>query len=211
MKLYSEAMPAPNPRRVRIFLAEKGLTIPEVRVNLRKGEHKAPEHRARNSLGQVPTLELDDGTCISETISICRYLEELHPEPPLFGRTPLERALVDMWVRRIEFQIMTPVGMFWRHAHPLTAALITQHKDFGESNRDLYARALKWLDREIAGRTWIVGDVYTIADIALLTTVDFATFTGLDMPSDAANVRAWHARASARPSATDPQSAARAS
>lgn len=201
MKLYGEAMPAPNPRRVRMFLAEKGLDIPEIRVNLRKGEHKAPEHRARNSLGQVPTLELDDGTCISETISICRYLEELHSDPPLFGRDAIERALIDMWVRRIEFQIMTPVVMFWRHAHPLTAALLTQYKDFGESNRVLYARGLKWLDRELAGRDWIAGDSYTIADIALLSTVDFAAFTGLVIPEEAANIRAWHARATARPSA----------
>lgn len=201
MKLYDEAMPAPNPRRVRIFLAEKGIEVPLVRVRLQKGEHKSPEHRARNSLGQVPTLELDDGTTISETFSICRYLEELHPEPPLFGRDALERALIDMWVRRIEFQIMTPVGMFWRHAHPLTAALLTQYKEFGEGNRAHYARALKWLDRELEGRDWIAGDSYSAADIAALTSVDFATFTGLEMPEDAANVRAWHQRASARPSA----------
>ncbi|MBI1187222.1 MAG: glutathione S-transferase [Alphaproteobacteria bacterium] len=201
MKLYGEAMPAPNPRRVRMFLAEKGVALPEIQVSLRKGEHKSAEHRARNSLGQVPTLELDDGTCISETISICRYLEALHPAPPLFGRTPLEHAHIDMWVRRVEFQIMTPVGMFWRHAHPLTAALLTQYKEFGESNRALYARGIAWLDRELNGRDWVAGDAYTIADIALLTTVDFATFTGLDLPEDASNVAAWRARASARPSA----------
>src|ERR1700761_6114970 len=102
MILYGAPNPAPNPRRVRIFLAEKGIELAETPVDLMKREHKSPEHVARNSLGQVPTLELDDGTTISETVSICRYLEALHPEPPMFGRTPVEQALVDMWIRRIE-------------------------------------------------------------------------------------------------------------
>src|SRR5512143_544481 len=101
MKLYGAPMPAPNPRRVRVFLAEKGVDLPETPVDLMKREHKSEEHRARNSLGQVPTLELDDGTMISETVSICRYLEALHPEPPLFGRSAVEQALVDMWIRRV--------------------------------------------------------------------------------------------------------------
>lgn len=202
MILYGEANPAPNPRRVRIFIAEKGIDLPETRVNLRQREHKAPEHLARNSLGQVPTLELDDGTAISETVSICRYLEALHPANPLFGTTALEQAQIDMWIRRVEFQLMTPVGMFWRHAHPLTAALLTQFKDFGESNRDLYARACKWLDRDLGdGRSHLAGEAFSMADIAALTTIDFAAFTGLEMPEDAANLRAWHARVSARPSA----------
>lgn len=201
MILYDEANPAPNPRRVRIFMAEKGIDIPRVRVKLAKGEHKAPEHRARNSLGQVPTLELDDGTTISETVAICRYLDALHPAPPLFGVTPLEVAQVDMWIRRVEFQVMTPVGMFWRHAHPLTAPLLTQYKDFGESNRDLYARACKWLDRELEGRDFVAGDAYTMADICALTTVDFAAFTGLALPEECATLRAWHARVSSRESA----------
>ncbi|HZZ34566.1 MAG TPA: glutathione S-transferase, partial [Caulobacteraceae bacterium] len=145
MKLYGAPMPAPNPRRVRIFLAEKGVDLPETPVDLMKREHKSPEHVARNSLGQVPTLELDDGTMISETVAICRYFEETNPEPSLFGKTPAEKANVDMWVRRIEFQLMSPVGNFWRHAHPFTAKLLTQFKDFGESNRQAYSNAQKWL------------------------------------------------------------------
>ena len=152
MILYGAPNPAPNPRRVRIFIAEKGLDLPETPVNLMKREHKSDEHRARNSLGQVPTLVLDDGTAISETVAICRYLDETHPGGALFGTTPLERAQVDMWIRRIEFQLMNPVGMFWRHAHPRTAALLTQFKDFGESNRAAYASVLKWLDGELADR-----------------------------------------------------------
>lgn len=201
MKLYGAPMPAPNPRRVRIFLAEKGIELPETPVSLMKREHKSPEHRARNSLGQVPTLELDDGTCISETVSICRYFEETHPEPPLFGTTPVEKALVDMWVRRTEFTVMMPVGNFWRHAHPFTAKLLTQFKDFGESNRETYAGAQRWLDKELADRLYLVGDSFTVADICLLSTVDFADWIGLPLSDDAKNLRAWHERVSARPSA----------
>lgn len=199
MKLYMEDDPAPNPRRVRLFLAEKGVSVPEVRVPLRERAHKSPEHMARNPLGQVPTLELDDGTHLSETVSICRYLESLHPEPPLFGRTALEQAQVDQWIRRVEFQLMTPVGMFWRHAHPLTARLLTQHKDFGESNRELGRRAMLWFDGQLDGRDWLAGEAFTMADIALLTTVDFANWIGLETPGEAARLLAWRKRAAHRP------------
>ena len=202
MKLYNAPMPAPNPRRVRMFLAEKGFSVPLVDVAIMKREHKSAEHIARNSLGQVPTLELDDGTTISETVAICRYLESLYPEPPMFGRNALEQAQVDMWVRRIEFAVMTPVGMFWRHAHPFTAAVVVpQYKEFGESNRAHYERALAWLDGELAGKNFLMGSDYTIADICLLSTVDFATWIGLAVPDGLANVKAWHARVSERPSA----------
>lgn len=201
MILYGAPNPAPNPRRVRIFLAEKGIDLPETPINMMKREHKSDEHKARNSLGQVPTLELDDGTCISETVSICRYFEATHPTPPLFGTTPVEQALIDMWVRRIEFMVMMPVGNYWRHAHPRTAALLTQYKDFGESNVATYQGAQKWLDRELAGRTFLAGDSYSIADICLLTTVDFAGWIGLPMDESFGNLKAWHDRVSARPSA----------
>jgi len=201
MKLYGAPMPAPNPRRVRIFLVEKGIDLPETPVDLRKREHKSPEHRARNSLGQVPTLELDDGTTISETVAICRYFEETHPEPALFGKTALEKARVDMWVRRIEFVLMTPVGNFWRHAHPFTAALLTQFKDFGESNRAAYSNAQRWLDGELDGRSFIAGETYTMADICALSTVDFAAWIGLPVDPELTHLAAWHARVSARPSA----------
>ena len=202
MKLYGAPMPAPNPRRVRIFLAEKGIELPETPVNMMQREHKSPEFRAKNSLGQIPALELDDGTVISETVAICRYLEETQPDPPLFGRTAVEKALVDMWVRRIEFVLMTPVGNFWRHAHPRTAALLTQYKDFGESNREAYANAQKWLNRELQSRTFVAGDDYTIADICALSTVDFAHWIGLEIGEEHTALRAWHERVSSRPSAS---------
>ena len=202
MKLYGAPKPAPNPRRVRMFLAEKGIALDETPLDLMKREHKSAEFRAKNSLGQVPTLELDDGTIIAETVAICRYFEETHPEPPLFGRTPVEKAQVDMWIRRIEFQLMTPVGNFWRHAHPRTAALLTQYKDFGESNREAYANAQRWLDGELAeGRPFIAGDQLSMADICALSTVDFAHWIGLDLDPQRTSLVAWHERMRARPSA----------
>ncbi len=202
MKLYGAPTPAPNPRRVRIFLAEKGIDLPETFVDMRKREHKSPEYREKNSLGQIPTLELDDGTTISETVAICRYFEELHPEPNMFGKTALEKAQVDMWTRRVELQLMIPVGMFWRHAHPYTAALLTQHKDFGESNREAVRGVMGWLDRELAGREFIALDRFTIADICALSTIDFAAWIGLETPAELANLTAWRERVSARPSAS---------
>lgn len=202
MKLYGAPKPAPNPRRVRMFLAEKGIELAETPVDLSKREHKSPEYREKNSLGQVPTLELDDGTTISETVAICRYFEEIQPEPSLFGRTAVEKAMVDMWVRRVEFQLMAPVGAYWRHAHPYTAGLLHQFNDFGESNREAYANAQKWLDREMGdGRPFIAGDALTMADICALSTVDFAHWIGLDLDPERTNVIAWHQRVKSRPSA----------
>jgi glutathione S-transferase len=202
MKLYGAAMPAPNPRRVRIFLAEKGIEIPEVPLNLMTREHKSPEHFARNPMGQVPTLELDDGTWISETVSICRYIENEHPNPALFGRTAKEMAQVDMWIRRVEFVLMQPVGNYWRHAHPRTAALLTQFKDFGESNVARYSEAQRWFDRQLADSAFIAGDTFSMADICALSTVDFADWIGLPLDPENANLTSWRLRVGERPSAS---------
>lgn len=201
MKLYGAPNPAPNPRRVRIFLAEKGIDLPQIQVNMMEREHKSPDFMAKNSLGQIPVLELDDGDIITETISICRYLEGLHPDKPLFGTSPLESAKIDMAIRRVEFQLMNPVGSFWRHAHPYTAKLLTQFQDYGESNREAVSRAMLWLDRELEGQSFMAGEAYSMADIAALTTIDFAEWIGLPMPVEASHLRDWHARVSARPSA----------
>ena len=201
MKLYNSAMPAPNPRRVRIFAAEKGIDLPLEEVALAKREHKSDAFREKNSLGQTPVLELDDGTAIAESVSICRYLEELHPANPLFGRNAVERAQVDMWLRRVEFVLMGPVGNYWRHAHPYTAKVVKQFPEFGESNREATAAAMRWFDRELEGRDFILGDYFSAADIMALCVVDFAKFAGLDMPEDTPHLHAWHKRVSSRPSA----------
>lgn len=200
MKLYGEDNPAPNPRRVRIFLAEKGLTLEQERVPLRERAHKAAEFLQKNSLGQVPVLELDDGTFLSESVSICRYLEAEHSQPSLFGETSREQAVIDMWIRRIEFQLMAPIANIWRHTHPLTAGLLTQYKDFGESNRAHADRAYRWLDDELSDRSFIAGPTYTMADIVALTTVDFGRMIGVAIPEDCSRVLAWLQRVSERPS-----------
>jgi glutathione S-transferase len=201
MKLFGERNPAPNPRRVRIFLAEKAIDLPYENVSLRKRAHKTPEFKLKNSLGQVPVLELDDGTTLCESVSICRYLEELHPTPALFGETAIERAQIDMWIRRVEFVVMQPITAVWVHAHPLTAALGTQFTDFGESRREVTARAMRWLDRELTSRDYIAGSRFSMADIVTLTSIDFASFVGLEVPPQCERLRDWHARISQRPSA----------
>ncbi len=201
MKLYSAPMPAPNPRRVRIAAAEKGITLDEIMLDLRKREHRTQDHLARNPLGQVPVLVLDDGTAIAETVSICRYLDAIHPEPSLFGRTPVEAALIDMWIRRIEIQIGEPTKMFWRHAHRATSALLTQYKDYGASNQELLTLAMAWFDGELSdGRTFVMGDEFTMADIAAVTIIDFATLIGMAPLQERANAQAWLSRVAARPS-----------
>lgn len=201
MIFYDSAMPAPNPRRVRIFAAEKGIDLPREEVSILKGEHKSEAFRAINPLGQTPALALDDGTCISESVSICRYLEALHPEPPLFGRDPVDIARIDMWSRRIELRLMVPTGMIWVHTHPFTARVMPhQYKDFGESNRVLVERALAMCDNALGEAPYIAGEHYSIADILLLTTIDFGTFIGLSVPEELERLNDWHRRVTARPS-----------
>jgi glutathione S-transferase len=203
MKLYNENNPAPNPRKVRIYLAEKGLAVEQVRVPIMKRAHKDPEFLKKNSLGQLPVLELDDGTFISESIAICRYFEELHPTPALFGTGAKERALVEMWMRRAEFRLWNPMGQVWIHSDPRTAPVVPlQYKEFGEMNRKVVANAMTWIDGEMAdGREFLAGENFSIADIVLLCGIDFAKFVNMDMPEDCAHLRRWYTRVSSRPSA----------
>jgi glutathione S-transferase len=202
MLFYDAPNPAPNPRRVRMYLAEKGLSVPMKQLSIVKGEHKAPEFTAKYPQGQLPVLELDDGRIIGESIAICRYFEALNPEPSLFGADALSIAEIDMWIRRVEFMLMNPVAHVWMHTHPFTARVVVpQYTDFGESNRPKVLAAMKRMDDVLQGREFIAGDVFSIADIVLLTTIDFAAFIGVPMPDDAPALRDWHARISARPSA----------
>src|ERR1700689_264348 len=187
MKLYDEGNPAPNPRKVRIFLAEKGIDVPRERVRIMRREHKAPEFMKKNSLGQVPVLELDDGTHLSESVAICRYFEALHPAPALFGRDAREQAMVEMWMRRAEFRLWAPMGQVWINDDPRTAIVNpNQFPEYGVRNRKIVAGAMKWLDGELAdGRPWLAGDAYSVADIVLLCGIDFAKFVNMEMPEDA--------------------------
>jgi glutathione S-transferase len=202
MIFYDSPNPAPNPRRVRIFAAEKGIKLPSQPVSILKREHKSPEYLTLNPRGQTPALQLDDGTVITESVAICRYLEAVHPEPPLFGIGAVEQALIEMWSRRVEMILMPPVGAVWVHTHQFTAALPGRNTEWGEANRPRVDDALRFFDASLEARTFIAGDNYTIADILLLTTVDFAAFVGIEMAEDLNNLHAWHARATARPSAT---------
>jgi glutathione S-transferase len=201
MKLYNEHNPAPNPRRVRIFLAEKAISVPLVHVPMRQGAHKSAEFLLKNSLGQVPVLELDNGSTLSESIAICRYLEDVHPAPALFGNDAWQRARVEMWMRRIEFALMSRIGAVWINTHPYTAHLGTQYKDYGEASRVRSIKAMHWLNDELKGRDFLATGTFSMADIVALTTIDFATFIGIETPAELAHLHAWHARVSARPSA----------
>lgn len=201
MIFFNSPNPAPNPRRVRIFAAEKGIALETRDLSIPAGEHKSEEFRALNPRGQTPALQLDDGTVIAESVAICRYLEGLHPEPPLFGRDAREQALVEMWSRRVEMILMPAVGAVWVHTHPFTARLPGRNAEWGEANRPRVDDAMRFFDGALAGREFLAADHYTNADILLLTTIDFAGFIGIEMADDLANLRAWHARVSARPSA----------
>ncbi|MEJ8572945.1 glutathione S-transferase [Microbaculum marinum] len=201
MKLYTTPR-APNPRRVSIFLAEKGVTVPTVEIDIMTLEHKRPDFVARNPMMRVPVLELDDGTHISESIAICRYFEETHPEPSLFGTSPVERALIEMWQRRMEFNLMLPVAMSFRHLHPAMAEMeVPQVAEWGEANKPKVMEMLDWLDQDLGDRPYVAGDTFSVADITTLVAVDFMKPARLALPETCANIRRWYTDVSARPSA----------
>src|SRR5262245_25125294 len=201
MKLYDSGR-APNPRRVRIFLAEKGVSVPSEQVDLGAMEQKSEAFTALNPLQRVPVLALDDGTVITESVAICRYFERLRPEPPLFGRGPKEEALVEMWNRRLDLNLLAAVANVFRHTHPAMKELeVPQVPDWAEANRPRVMDFLAILDGELADQLYVVGDHYTIADITGLVAVDFMKPARLTVPDDLVNVRRWHAQVSARPSA----------
>ena len=202
MLFYDSPNPAPNPRRVRIFAAEKGIDLSSKEVSIPKREQKAPDYVAKNPRGQTPILELDDGTVIAESVAIMRYLEAEQPDPPLFGTTAREIAEIEMWNRRVEMILMPAIAAVWVHTHPFTAALPGRNVEWGESNRPRVAEGMRFFDGSLEGREYLAGSVFSAADILLLTTVDFAKFIGLDMPSECANLLRWHERVSARPSAS---------
>jgi glutathione S-transferase len=200
MKLYDSAM-APNPRRVRIFLAEKGVTVPTVQVDLGKAESRQPPYLAKNPLGGVPLLELDDGTCIAESVAICRYFEVLHPEPPLLGGAARDQALVEMWQRRMEIELFQKVTGTFQNTHDFFKGRIEQVPAFGEVCRKAAGKRLVWLDEELAGRPFVAGDRYTIADITALCAIDFGRVVGIRIAPEQKNLARWHEAVSGRSSA----------
>ncbi|MFC5707391.1 glutathione S-transferase family protein [Aeromonas eucrenophila] len=200
MKVY-ELRRAPNARRVRMFLAEKGIEMAYQQVDLGAGENLSPEFLAKNPAGRIPVLELDDGTHISETLAICRYFEELHPTPNLFGSTPLERATIEMWSRFIEFNLWLPTGMAFRH---ITGFYKDRETTFPEWGEECKRNAQTWfdkLDARLAKIPYIAGERFTIADILALCTIDFGKVVELRIAPTQLHLQAWHERVSARPSA----------
>ncbi|MFP6662862.1 MAG: glutathione S-transferase family protein [Deltaproteobacteria bacterium] len=202
MKLYTFDG-APNPRRVQIFLAEKGIEIPTEQVNIMKGESRKPEFRERvNLMGGLPVLELDDGSHIAESIAICRYLEACHPEPALFGGNAREQAHVEMWTRRIEFNFMVPVGLVWIHGSPLTKAVVkSQIPEVAEQNRDTVRNYFQFLDRHLEQHEFLAGSSFSVADITAFCTLEFAAnLNDLPHTSEQKHLSRWATALAARPS-----------
>jgi glutathione S-transferase len=200
MKLYDGGR-APNPRRVRIFLAEKGITVPNEQVDLGSLQHKGDTFTAINPMQRVPALVLDDGTVIAESIAICRYFEALHPEPSLFGRGALQSALVEMWNRRVEFHLFVPVSNIFRHLHPAMKEMEQpQVKEWGEANKPRALSFLEFLDGELRSRSFIAGNDYSVADITAMVAVDFLRVSKIAVPDTLTHLKRWHAAVSGRPS-----------
>jgi len=201
MKFYNSI--GPNPRVVKMFMAEKGLDIPREEVNLMAGENREAAYKSKNPSGQMPALELDDGDVLAEITAICEYLEEVHPEPPLIGTTPKERAQTRMWARRIDLNIAEPMANGFRFSQGL-ALFQNRVRCIPHAADDLKAIAqerLTWLDGLVAGRTWIVGERFTLADILLYCFLDFGGQVGQPLDPTNKNLAAWFERVKARASA----------
>lgn len=200
LKLYDAKM-APNPRRVRIFLAEKGVEIPSVQVDIGAAENRKSPYIDKNPMGGVPVLELDDGTWLAESVAICRFIEESHPEPPLMGEGARGKALVEMWNRRMEQEVLIMIAQVFRQSHEFFKGRIPQVAEYGVACRGVAEKRLEWLDRELADREFIAGDRFSIADITALCGIDFGRVSKIGISPEQKNLARWHEMVSARPSA----------
>ena len=202
MKLLDEKR-APNPRRVRVYLAEKGIAVPFEQVDIMTGQAKTAEFTALNPIQRVPVLILDDGTAIAETIAICRYFEALHPEPSLFGQTPLEIARIEMWNRRAEFNFLFPVAQVFRHLHPAMAELEKpQVPAWAEANKPRVGEIIGIFDQALAKTRFLAGDSFSVADITAMVATDFMKPARLAIPDGAVNFKRWYDEVRSRPSHT---------
>ncbi len=200
MKLYTGL--GPNPRTVNIFLAEKNVDVPRVTVDLMAGENRQDDHLQRNPAGQLPTLELDDGRFLSEITAICEYFEEQHPDPPLLGSTPEERAIMRMWTRRVDLNIVEPLTGGFRYAEglPLFKDRIHVIPQAADDLKAIARENLEWLDGLIEGRDFVAGDRFGLADILLFSFLEFGGSVGQPLDAKLANLQAWYTRVAARPS-----------
>jgi glutathione S-transferase len=200
MKFYTGM--GPNPRTVRIFMAEKGIEIPLEQVDLLGGENRRPPYTDKNPTGQLPCLELDDGSHLTEITAICEYLEEIQPEPPLIGTTPAERAQTRMWTRRIDLNILEPLANGFRFGEGLEIFKDRVHV-IPQAADDLKAVArekLEWLNGMIEGREFIVGDRFTLADVILYAFLEFGASVGQPLDAKLGNLQGWYTRVASRPS-----------
>ncbi|SDF98048.1 glutathione S-transferase family protein [Thalassobaculum litoreum] len=200
MMLYSHPM-APNALRTLVFLVEKGIEVPIEPVDLMAAETRTPAFLKKNSLGEIPVLELDDGTLIAESVAICRYFEAAHPEPSLMGATPVESAQVEMWSRRMEQQILGPIAQVGLHTHEFFAEKVEQVPAYAETQVRLMAKKWAWLDAELSdGRTFVCNDRFSIADITGMAALHICDFFGHPVPEGVPNVKRWETAMRARPS-----------
>jgi glutathione S-transferase len=201
MKFYDSPR-TPNPRRVRIYLAEKGLPVPPVVwCDIMKGEHLTGTFAGVNPWQRVPALELDDGTVIAESIAICRYFEELHPDPPLFGEGAVGKALVEMWNRRVELGLLAAVASAFRHLHPAMQPLeVPQVALWGEANKAKAMVEVERLDSHLKDHRFLAGDRFSVADITAMTAIGFMKPARLAIPDTALHLQRWFTEVSARPS-----------
>ena len=201
MLLYHD-LRAPNPRRVRIFLAEKGVAYDTIEVSIAASQHQTPEFRKKNPLALLPVLELADGKVLRESMAICRYIEELYPEPNLFGGDPWERAEIEQWNRHAELELLIPIAQVFRNTNAFWAGRIKQSAEFGGIMRDLVGDRFDWLEGELARRPYLAGQRFTVADITALCAIDFGKVSNIRIKPDThPQLAAWHARVSGRPSA----------
>jgi len=192
---------APNPRRARIFMAEKGVTIPTVQIDIGKLENRSPEFLAINPLGLVPVLELDNGSYIAESLAICRYLEALHPEPALFGFTPDDTAQVEMWVHRVEFNLVQNVFSCFQNTHDYMKDRMTQIPAYGELCRERALEFCALLNEQLGGGQYLAGDNYSMADISAQMALDFGKVVKIRPDESHTHLLRWQEDVAARPSA----------
>lgn len=190
-----------SPARVKFFMAEKGVEIPERVVDLMALEHKTAEYRSRIPNGRVPALQLDSGEVLCETMAICTYLEGAHPEPNLLGETPLERARIEMWARMMEFELMLPMAMAFRHLVPAMKVLERQVEAFGKIQHEVALKRIRRLDRELADKPWIAGDRFSPADITAWCSFRFFRPARFTLDESTPHVLAWFGRVGERPAA----------
>jgi glutathione S-transferase len=199
MKLYTTKA-APNPRRVHIFLAEKGIEVETVEIDLGSKQNLTPDFIAKNPMARVPVLEFDDGSYLAESLAICRYFEEIQPEPPLFGTDARDKANVEMWNRRMEFEILAQVSGCFRHTHPYWEGRIPQVPEFGELCRKTVLERIDWLDGELANREFVAGDRFTVADITAFCGIALARVPKIRIPEQATHLQRWFDAVGKRPS-----------